>query len=105
VAYWALPDHTEGIGWAVPFLAPYATEGDSGSFWFFAPSNVELDVKVLNACTPGLGNHYWFFAAGLTNVATELVVTDSVSGATKVYHSAGGGLFQTVVDTSAFDCP
>ena len=102
VAYWALPNHTDGIGTAVP----YAGGGDSGSFWFFDPANVELDVKVLNACIPGLGNHYWFFAAGLTNVQTQIVVTDTLTGKTKVYDTAQGRVFQTITDTSAFaTCP
>ena len=102
-AYWTLPDATEGFGTAVPFSGG---GDDSGSFWFFGPDNIELDVKVLNGCTPGLGNHYWFFAAGLTNVQTEIVVDDTLSGKTKVYNTAQGRVFQTITDTSAFaTCP
>lgn len=102
LAYWTLPDHTEGIGNAVP----YAGGDDSGGFWFFGPANLELDVKVLNACIPGLGNHYWVFAAGLTNVQTQIVVTDTLTGQSKVYDSPQGQVFRTITDTSAFaTCP
>jgi hypothetical protein len=91
---------TSGSGRAAQLTA------DTGSFWFFDPANVELDVKVLNACIPGLGNHYWFFAAGLTNVQTQIVVTDTLSGKTKIYDKPQGVVFQTITDTSAFaTCP
>ena len=49
-----------GLGHAVPF------SNQSGKFWFFTATSVELDVKVLNGCA--VNNRYWFFAAGLTNV-------------------------------------
>jgi hypothetical protein len=56
---------------------------DSGTFTFFDPDNVEVLVKVLNAC--GLNNRYWVFSAGLTNVRVKLTVTDTKNGAAKNY--------------------
>ncbi len=94
------PSGHSGPGMAVPF-------GDkSGSFWFFDPTNVELDVKVLDGCVPALGNHYWVFAAGLTNVAVDLTVTDTQSAKVRTYHNPQGTVFEPITDTAAFaSCP
>jgi hypothetical protein len=92
------PSFTSGSGTAIPLTA------DSGAFWFFGPDNVELDVKVLDACS--FANRYWVFAAGLTNVKVTLTVTDTASGATKSYPNPQGQAFQPILDTDAFDtCP
>jgi hypothetical protein len=99
-ATWATGDQGSGPGMAVPFAA------DSGSFWFFSPTNIELDVKVLDACVPSLGNHYWVFAAGLTTVQVVLTVTDTKTGVVRTYTNPQGTAFQPITDTSAFGtCP
>jgi CSLREA domain-containing protein len=78
--------------------------GDSGYFWFFDAGNVELTVKVLDACP--VNQRYWVFAAGLTNVKVTLTVTDTVSGLTKTYLNPQGQTFRAVLDTGAFaTCP
>src|SRR6476659_3513592 len=59
-ATWRTAGGGSGVGHAIPLTA------DTGAFWFFAPGNVELVVKVLDACTPF--GRFWVFAAGLTNV-------------------------------------
>ena len=75
---------------------------DSGYFWFFGEDNVEIVVKVLDACTlPGF-NSFWVFAGGLTNVAAELTVTDTVSGEIQAYENPLGAPFQPIQDTGAF---
>ena len=51
-----------------------------GLFWFFTPDNPELMVKVLNACTPGLGNRFWVFLTAGTDVGYDLTVTDTTTG-------------------------
>jgi hypothetical protein len=77
---------------------------DTGYLWFFADSNVEAVVKVLNAC--GLNNRYWVFAGGLTNVHTVITVTDTQTGAAKSYVNPQGTPFQPIQDTGAFaTCP
>jgi hypothetical protein len=77
---------------------------DTGYFWFFAASNVELVVKVLNACA--LNNQFWVFSGGLTNVAVTLTVTDTQTGAVRTYQNAQSTPYQPVQDTSAFaTCP
>jgi hypothetical protein len=76
---------------------------DSGSLWFFSPTNLEMLVKVLNACqTPK--PMFWVFAAGLTDVEVELVVTDMTTKQTRRYRNPRGKPFTPILDTSAFDC-
>ena len=72
----------------------------TGNFWFFDPSNVEVVVKILNGCD-GFDS-FWFFAAGLTNLGVNIEVRDLVAGATRNYSSPFGTPFQPIQDTSAF---
>src|SRR4030095_9655522 len=49
---------------------PVQVTHHSGYLWFFNSNNIELVVKVLNAC--GVNNRYWVFAAGLTNQEVDI---------------------------------
>ncbi len=74
---------------------------DSGYFWFFDETNVELLVKVLEACFPPF-DHFWAFSTGLTNTGVELAVTDLEAVETKIYSNPVGTAFPAILDTSAF---
>lgn len=87
-----------GAGSVVPGAA-----ADSGLFWFFAPANWELMVKVLDACADS--GYHWVFAAATTTVEYTLTVTDTATGATAVYHNPLGQTAVTVTDTQALSCP
>lgn len=88
-----------GSGRVVP-----AGTGDSGLFWFFAPSNWELLVKVLDGC--GFNQRFWVFSAATTNVEYTLSVTDTRTGAVKEYLNPLGAPAAATTDTDAFDtCP
>lgn len=77
---------------------------DTGYFWFFSQSNVEVVLKVLDAC--GVNGHFWVFAGGLTNVEVEIRVTDTVTSMTSVYTNPLGAQFQPIQDVTAFaTCP
>ncbi len=78
--------------------------GQSVKFSFFDPANVELIVKVLNACSPPF-NHWWVAGGGLTNVGVQITVTDTRTGAVRTYTSTKGTLFQPFFDNAAFPCP
>ncbi|HVS66178.1 MAG TPA: PQQ-dependent sugar dehydrogenase, partial [Thermoanaerobaculia bacterium] len=87
-----------GVGQADPLT------DDTGSFWFFDAANVEVVIKVLDACA--ISDRYWVFAAGLTNVATRIEVVDTVAGELRIYENALGEAFAPVLDTGAFaTCP
>lgn len=78
---------------------------DTGYLWFFSSTNVEVVVKVLNACVAPF-NRYWVFAGGLTNVRVVLTVTDTKNGSVKTYTNPQGAAYQPIQDTSAFaTCP
>jgi PKD domain len=98
VVQWAKTDLTSGFGNAVSLT------GDSGYFWFFDPSNIEVIVKVLDGCS--VGGHYWVFAAGLTNILTTLSVIDTTNNTPKLYTNPQGTPFAPIQDTAAFaTCP
>ena len=82
-----------GVGTAVPLTA------DTGYFWFFSSSNVELVVKVLDARS--LNGHFWVFYGALSNVEYTMTVTDTQTGSVKTY-SNPSGRFASVGDTAAF---
>ena len=87
-----------GAGRAVPLT------GDTGYFWFFNEQNVEVVVKVLDGCP--VNNHYWVFAAGLTNVEVTLSVEDTQTGSVSTYRNPLFTPFEPRQDTSAFTtCP
>lgn len=79
---------------------------DSGLFYFFSSTNIEMLVKVLNACIPALGNKYWVFYAATTNVELTVTVTDTQTGKTRVYFNPLNTAALPVQDTNAFStCP
>lgn len=79
---------------------------DTGLFWFFSASNIEVIIKVVNACSFAGGPRYWVFAGGLTNVEVVLTVTDTQTGSMQVYRNPQGTAFAPIQDTNAFaTCP
>jgi hypothetical protein len=80
----------------------FGLTSDTGGFWFFSPTNIEMLVKVLDGCA--LGGHFWFFAAGLTNVEVAITVTDLSTHTVRQYESRAGRAFQPIQDTAAFAC-
>jgi hypothetical protein len=77
---------------------PVLVTRDTGYFWFFNDSNVELIVKVLDG--RAINNHFWVFYGALSNVAYTMTVTDTVTGASKTY-SNPLSQFASVGDTRA----
>lgn len=75
----------------------------AGYFWFFDSSNPEVIVKLLDGCP--VNDHFWVFAAGLTNIRVILVVADTATGVTKTYDSPFATEFRPIQDIAAFDCP
>lgn len=82
----------------------FSLTDESGYFTFFNPANLELVVKVLDACSPF--KYYWVYSSGLTNVEVAITVTDSATGQTRVYYNPQTTAFQPQYDTAAFaTCP
>jgi hypothetical protein len=97
-AQWTRPDGSTGAAQAA------ALTDNTGYLWFFREENIEMVIKVLDACS--FDGHYWLFAGGLTNVEVDIVVTDTETGTERVYRNPPGQPFQPIQDTSAFaTCP
>ncbi|MBV8199670.1 MAG: hypothetical protein JOZ15_03505 [Acidobacteria bacterium] len=90
---WSTPDGVAGSGSVAPETA------GSGGFWFFAPDSTELGVKIVDGRP--VNGHFWVFAAGLSDVAYTLTLTDTVTGVRRVYVNPQGRL-ASFADTGAF---
>jgi hypothetical protein len=62
----------------------------TGMFWFFDPSNVELIVKVLDGRP--LNDFFWTFYGGLSDVEYWVTVTDTRTGHAQTYFNPSGNL-------------
>ncbi len=95
---WKTPDGESGPGVVIPFTH------ESGVVWFFSATNLELMIKVLDACGPF--ERYWVFIGGITNVEFLVTVVDTQTGKVRVYLNEQGHSANAVTDTSAFaTCP
>jgi len=79
------------------FSMPLTT--DSGAFWFFQPSNIELVIKVLDGRT--VNGRFWVFCGALSDVGYTITITDTETGAQKTYTNPEGTLASRA-DTEAF---
>ena len=77
VAWRNYNDGSRGNGTAV------ALTGDSGYFWFFSETNVELMMKVLDGRS--VNGRFWVLFGSLTDVEFHLTVTDTLGGAERTY--------------------
>jgi len=95
---WTDFEQQTGPGSALPYTA------DSGFFYFFGPDNLEILIKVLNACVPF--ERYWVFYAAATNVEYSIEVVETERGVAKVYTNEAGLFAPATGDTDAFaTCP
>jgi hypothetical protein len=69
---------------------PVPLTGDTGAFWFFDPSNLELMIKVLDG--RALNGHFWVFHGALSDVDYTITVTDTFTGSSRTYHNNQGHL-------------
>lgn len=81
-----------GLGQAV------ALTNDTGYFWFFSPTNVELVLKVLDGRP--INDHFWVFYGALSTVEYVITVTDTETGASKTFVNPSGNL-ASVADVEA----
>ena len=97
---WSAPGFPEG-----PALVSDLRTPETGFFYFLDPDNVELLVKVLDACD--FNGHYWVFFGGATDVELTLTVTDTQNpDEVRIYSNPLGRPVDAVTDTSAFaTCP
>ena len=98
---WRTPARS-GSGQVAP--DPNEPPVDAALFWFFAPENWELLVKVLDGCS--LNGHWWVIGAAATDVEFELLVRDTVTNKMWTHRNSPGVLAPAFADVEAFDgCP
>ncbi len=90
---WQTRGGRQGAGQAVPLTT------DTGYFWFFSDSNVELVIKVLDGRP--INGHFWVFYGALSDVAYTITVTDTETGVANTYENPQGTL-SSHGDTEAF---
>ncbi|HEX6899833.1 MAG TPA: hypothetical protein VF789_08970 [Thermoanaerobaculia bacterium] len=90
---WTVPGLGSGPGHAVPLTS------DTGTFWFFSNSNVELVIKVLDGQT--VNGNFWVYYGGLSDVAYRITVTDTRTTMKRTYENPPGKLVSRA-DTEAF---
>ncbi len=99
-AHWK--DHNRagvrGQGTAVPI----DVSDESGMFWFFTSTNIELVVKTLDG--RGVNGHYWVFFGGLSDVEYWVTVRDTAAGGRRTYHNPPAEICGQS-DTKAFVAP
>ena len=82
----------------------YPLTSDSGLFWFFAETNLEVLVKVVDACSE-FGRH-WVYAAATTDVEYTLTAIDTATGRSRRYFNSLGRRSPAINDSDAFaTCP
>lgn len=91
---WSAPAQgLSGQGHAIPVT------NDTGYFWFFQDTNIELILKVLDG--RGVNGHFWVFYGALSDVQYRITVTDTQTNDSRVYDNPSGNL-ASFADTSAF---
>jgi hypothetical protein len=86
-------DGSTGTGKAV------ALTGETGYFWFFSSSNVELVIKVLDGHE--INNYFWVMYGALSDVEYTIVLTDTQTGRVKTYFNPPNHLASNA-DVTAF---
>ena len=71
------------------------------NFYSFLFGNVEIFVKMVDACSSSF-NSFWVFAAGATNAETVIVIRDSWTGQVYRIENPRGQDFFFAPDTQAF---
>ncbi len=83
MVHWRRADTGEnGVATAVP------NSDQTGLFWFFDASNIELIVKILDGRP--INNAFWTFYGGLSDVQYWVSVTDVQTGDTATYRNPQG---------------
>ena len=71
------------------------------NFYSFEFGNVEIFVKMVDACSSGF-NSFWVFAAGATNAETVILIRDTWTGQVYRIDNPRGQDFFFPPDTQAF---
>ncbi len=77
---------------------------DTALFWFYSSNNIEILLKMVNACS--YNSRFWVYSGGTTDDGVTIYVSDSLTGMTRTYQNVRGQKYLTITDSSAFaTCP
>ncbi len=77
----------------------------AGYFFFFDPTNVEVPVKMLNACSGGNPPTHWIFITGLTNFGVQTTFFDLFTGVSLTHTNPVGQIFPSSINQQTpFSC-
>jgi virginiamycin B lyase len=76
---------------------------NTGAFWFFDPSNIEVFVKILDTCRES--GKFSVYVNGLTHLGVTVTVMDTESGTSKTFVNPEGAPFSLMFDDATFACP
>jgi hypothetical protein len=93
----------EAQGQVLSFGGTRAQSDESVFYYFTDPSNFEMGVKILDACS--ITNTFWVFIGGLTNQGWTVAVLDTKTGNKKGYANDLNVTTVTTTDTAALPCP
>ncbi len=82
-AHWK--NHLQEADFGIATSVPIEVSDETGMFWFFSSSNIELVVKTLDG--RGINGHYWVFFGALSNVEYWVTVRDTEGGGRRTYHN------------------
>lgn len=94
------------VNWNNPYVPGSSGPGsavaltpDTGYFWFFNSSNVELVIKVLDG--RGVNGKFWVLYGALSDTEYTITVTDTTTGTQKSYYNPPYSL-KSGIDVNAF---
>ena len=90
---------TDGGGEGSASTVPGGTN-NSGLFYFFAPDNWEMLIKVLDGCA--INGHHWVYSAAATDLGLDIAVTDTATGSTWSYAKEPGPPAAAITESKAF---
>jgi len=97
---------TDVLGRSGPGQAVDIGRRDSGLIFFQNPNNIEMLVKILNACASPAFETYWVFYAATTNAEFTLTVVDTEQDVVQQYFNPLRNPAAPIQDTRAFaTCP
>ena len=86
----------------VQFYNGESSETDqSVAFYSFNEGNVEIDVKMVDACASNF-NSFFVFVSGGTNAQASVTITDTFTGQVYRIHNPSQHVFVTTADSQAF---